>query len=142
MADGGGKVPVAESLDDIGIVIAEDGVVHAEHPQAVVLFDPAGDLLRAGDERAQGLHGAVGDAVFLGAAVAGADLLAVYAGIHQHLIAGQGNIGRVRNAAEGTLLGAVAFAGRTGVDIIDHREVPPLFSVERSIRCCFHYSGE
>ena len=120
MADSGCEVPVAVDLDHIGIEAAENAVVHADHPQAVLLLHPAGNGLRAGDDCTQGFHGAVGDALILGAAVAGADLLAVHAGVDEHLIAGLGEVCRVADAAEGALGRAIAFMRGLGVDIINH----------------------
>ena len=115
-----GKVPVAVDIGGVGVVAAEDAVVHTAHPHVALIGLPALDLLRAGDHGAQRLLAAVGDARVRRAGVLRIYILAVDAGGHHDLVARAGNLRRVADALERRLLRAVAVTRRFCVDVKNH----------------------
>ena len=124
VAHEGAEVPVALDERGVGVIAAEGAVAHAVFPHAALELLPALGVLRAGDDRAEGLLAAVGDARVLFSGEAGIDILPVDAGGHDDLVSGAGDLRGVVDVPEGAFFAAVSVLRRLDIDVDLHRCSP------------------
>ena len=118
-------VPVAEQLVRIGVVFTEQRVAHGGAPDSLFAARPAGDRLRAGDDRPLTLGGLVDDALVIAVAAPGrGDPLPINALMDENGVAGPGSCRGLPDGLERPGGGAVAVGGSVLGNGINHGQGP------------------
>ena len=94
------EIPVAPDESRVGIVVAEEFVVHAAYPDIALERLPVLDNLGACDLGSERLRTAVCDTRILGARILGIDILAIDTRCDEHLVAGKGDLSSIIDMLE------------------------------------------